>query len=214
MSYDDVAWEQSDDISDNRLLQFLDVEVLKPIANFILKHNSGDDPEFSILKKGFYNLTLRMKYKHSTATDIRFVQPGATMFPEEKVQNEVAVMRYILDQTSIPVPFVHHFGSKEDSPLKLSPFIMMDHIEHDTKMYAALNTRGCTDDQRGVLDPNIDEGHLEMLYGQVAGILLQLSRLELPRIGSLCQIDDFTWNVTRRPLPMNTNELVRVGTFP
>ena len=214
MSYDDVAWEQSDDISDNWLLQFLDVEVLKPIAHFILKHNSGDDPEFSILKKGFYNLTLRMKYKHGTATDIRFVQPGATMFPEEKVQNEVAVMRYILDQTSIPVPFVHHFGSKDDSPLKLSPFIMMDHIEHDTKMYAALNTPGCPDDQRGVLDPNIDEGRLEMLYGQVAGILLQLSRIELPRIGSLCQIDDFTWKVARRPLPMNTNELVRVGTFP
>ena len=214
MCYDDVAWEQSDDVSDNWLLQFLDVEVLKAVAHYVLKHNSGDDPEFSVLKKGFYNITLRMKYRHDTAINIRFTQPGTTPFPEEKVQNEVAVMRYILDQTSIPVPFIHHFGSKEDSPLKLSPFIMMDHIEHSTKMYAALNIPGCPDDKRGALDPDIDIGRLEMLYGQMAGILLQLSRLELPRIGSLCQVDDFTWNVARRPLPMNLNELVRVGTLP
>lgn len=170
MCYDDVAWEQSDDISDNWLLQFLDVEVLKSIAHFVLKHNSGDDPEFSVLKKGFYNLTLRMKYKHGTATNIRFSQPGTTLFPEEKVQNEVAVVRYILDQTSIPVPFILHSGSKEESPLKLSPFIMLDHIEHDTKMYAALNTPGYPEEERGVLDPNIDEGRLYLLYGQMAGI--------------------------------------------
>ncbi|KAJ5579805.1 uncharacterized protein N7459_005790 [Penicillium hispanicum] len=187
MCYDDVAWEQSDDISDNWVLQFLDVEVLKSIGHFVLEHNPGDDPEFA---------------------------PGTTLFPEEKCKNEVAVMRYILDQTSIPVPFILHSGSKEECPLNLSPFIIMDHIEHETNMYTALNIPGRPDNERGVLDPNIDEHKLEMLYRQVAGILLQLSRLELPQIGSLSQIDDFTWKVTRRPLPMNMNELVRLGTLP
>lgn len=42
--------------------------------------------------------------------------------------NEVAV-RFLIDQTSIPVPFILHLGTKE-SPLKLSPFIMMNYIEH------------------------------------------------------------------------------------
>ncbi|GKZ29709.1 hypothetical protein AbraIFM66950_006219 [Aspergillus brasiliensis] len=68
--------------------------------------------------------------------------------------------------------------------------------------------------KRGVLDPAISEDRLKMLYGEMAGILLQLSIPSLSRIGSLSQIDDFTWEVTRRPLSMNMNELVRVGSLP
>lgn len=180
MSYDDLAWEQSDDVSDNWLLQFLDIDVKRPIAEFILKHDSGDDPEFKILQKGSFNITLQMKFTYS-ATNIRFSQPGAILFPEEKVKNEVAVMRYISDHTSIPVPFVLHSGTREESPLNLSPFIMMSHIERTTTMYDALNTPGCPNEERGVLDPNIDEGQLEMLYTQLAKTLLQLSKPEFPK---------------------------------
>ena len=213
MYYDDVAWEQSDDVSDNWLLQFLDIDVKRPIAKFMLKHDSGDDPEFTILRKGSFNITLQMKYTYS-ATNIRFPQPGAILFPEEKVKNEVAVMRYISDQTSIPVPFILHSGIREESPLNLGPFIMMSHIEHTTSMYDALNTPGCANEERGVLDPNIDKDQLEMLYTQLAKILLQLSKPEFPKIGSLSQVDDFSWEVTSRPLSMNMNELVRLGTLP
>jgi aminoglycoside phosphotransferase (APT) family kinase protein len=213
MSYDDVAWEQSDDVSDNWLLQFLDIDVKRPIAKFILKHDSGDDPEFTILRKGSFNITLQMKYTYS-ATNIRFSQPGAILFPEEKVRNEVAVMRYISDHTPIPVPFVLHSGTREESPLNLSPFIMMSHIEHTTTMYDALNTPGCPNEERGVLDPNIDEDQLGMLYTQLAKTLLQLSKPEFPKIGSLSQVDDFSWEVSSRPLSMNMNELVRLGTLP
>lgn len=53
-----------------------------------------------------------------------------------------------------------------------------------------------------------------MLYGRLAGILLRLPIPSLPRIGSLSQIDDFTWEVTHRPLSINMNELLRVGGFP
>lgn len=179
MPYDDVAWEQSDDISDNWLLQFLDIDVKRSIAKFILKHDSGDDPEFTILRKGSFNITLQMKYIYS-ATNIRFSQPGAILFPEEKVTNEVAVMRYISDQTQIPVPFVLHSGTRQESPLNLNPFIIISHIEHTTTMYNALNTPGCLNKERGVLNPNINEDQLGMLYTQLAKILLQLSEPEFP----------------------------------
>lgn len=200
-------------MSDNWLLQFLDIDVKRPIAKFILKHDSGDDPEFTILQKGSFNITLRMKYTYS-ATNIRFSQPGAILFPEEKVKNEVAVMRYISDQTSIPVPFIIHSGTKKESPLNLGPFIMMSHVEHTTTMYDALNTPGCPNEERGVLNPNIDEDQLGMLYTELAQTLLQLSKPEFPKIGSLSQVDDFSWEVTSRPLSMNMNELVRLGTLP
>lgn len=84
MCYDDVAWEQSDYISDNWLLQFLNIDVKRPIARFILKHDSSDDPEFSIRSKGSFNIKLQMKYTYS-ATNIRFSQPGAILFPKDRV---------------------------------------------------------------------------------------------------------------------------------
>lgn len=208
-----MAWEQAEETSDNWLLQFLELDIKRPIGNFVLQHNRGNATEFGVLRTGSYNVSLRMKYEPG-ATVIRFSQPGAVFFPEEKVENEVAVMRFLIDQTSIPVPFVLHSGTKGESPLEISPFIMMDYIEHETDMYDALNTPGCPKEERGILDPDIDDGRLAMLYGQLAGILLQLSTPSLPRIGSLSQIDDFTWEVTRRPLSMNMNELVRRGSLP
>ncbi|GKZ18574.1 hypothetical protein AbraIFM66951_003455 [Aspergillus brasiliensis] len=213
MRPDDVAWEQAEETSDNWLTQFLDYDILKPIGYFMLDHNGGRGTDFGILKKGSYNISLRLKDDHE-ARVIRLSQPGAVFFPEEKVENEVATMRFLTDRTSIPIPFVYHSGTKKECPLELSPFIMMNYIEHKTKMYNALNTPRCPIEERGVLDPAISEDRLKMLYGEMAGILLQLSIPSLPRIGSLSQIDDFTWEVTRRPLSMNMNELVRVGSLP
>lgn len=184
MSPDDVAWEQAEETSDNWLLQFLGLEILRPIADFILAHNRGIATEFAILKKGSYNISLRLKYRNG-AIVIRLSQPGAALFPEEKVVNEVSIMRFLADQTTIPIPFVHHSGTKKESPLELSPFVLMDYIEHQTKMYDALNIPGCPKEERGILDPNMSEDMLEILYEQLAGVLLQLSTTSLPYIGSL-----------------------------
>ncbi|KAG8420490.1 hypothetical protein J3459_011010 [Metarhizium acridum] len=59
-------------------------------------------------------------------------------------------------------------------------------------MTAALNTPGLTSDIPPVVDPNIDEAKLEMLYRQVANVLLQLSKLELPLIGALEETDEWS----------------------
>ncbi|GLA47671.1 hypothetical protein AnigIFM63604_002480 [Aspergillus niger] len=213
MCYDDVAWEQSDDISDSWVEQFHDIGVKKAIGYFILRHDSGDKPRLSLIGKGSFNIILRMKYTHKS-TDIRFSQPGAILFPEEKTKNEIAVMRYIADQTSIPVPCVLHSGTRDESPLKLSPFIMMSHIDHKTNMYAALNVPGYPAEKRGYLNPDIDEDDLRKLYAELAKVLLKLAKPAFPSIGSLVQVDDFTWEVASRPLSMNMNELVRLGGLP
>lgn len=57
------------------------------------------------------------------------------------------------------------------------------------------NTPGCPIDQRGILNPNTNKTNLEDVYGEAAGVLLQLSQSSLPRIGSLDQVDGFTWKV-------------------
>src|SRR5699024_1205942 len=102
-----------------------------------------------------YNISLRMKYRN-VATVIRFSLPGAVFCPEEKVVYEVALMLFLVVQTSIPVPFILHSGTKKASPLELTTIIMMEYIEHETKMYDALNTPGCPKEERRILDPNID----------------------------------------------------------
>lgn len=66
-------------------------------------------------------------------------------------------------------------------------------------MYDALNTPGCPNEEPGVLNPKIDEDQVGMSYTQLAKTLLQLSKPEFPKIGSLSQVDDFSWEVTSRP---------------
>lgn len=54
-------------------------------------------------------MLFQIAYSDSSSTIIQFPKPGTTMFPEEKVQNEVAIIQYIQDHTSIPVPFILHW---------------------------------------------------------------------------------------------------------
>jgi hypothetical protein len=144
LHYDDVASETSEEIADAWVQQLFDPEVLEPLGNFLVKHHRPDDPDiFDVLAKGAFNILFKMTYKNTSAAVIRFRQPGAIMFPEEKLRNEVAMMRYIRDKRSIPVPFIYHCGTKDQSPLKLGPFIIMDDIEYATDMYDLLNTPGC-----------------------------------------------------------------------
>lgn len=125
------------------------------------------------------------------------------------------MMHYIQDHTSIPVPFILHWGTKKESPLQIVPSIIMEYINHETDMGAVLNTPSFGKDDRPILDPDIDPEKLEMLYRQLAGIALQPSRLEFPLIGSIEQDEaQDTWSVIRRPLSMHMNELVRLGTLP
>ncbi|KAJ5724418.1 hypothetical protein N7493_006146 [Penicillium malachiteum] len=193
MHYDDAAWEKSEEIQDTWALQFLDPRVLEAVGDFVTRHQKPDEVgSLRILSRGGFNISLKMEYEKDSVV-MHFPLPGATMFPEEKVQCEVDTMRFIRDQTWIPVPFVLHWGSKQSSPLQLGPFIIMHYIEHEESVYNALNTSGTPKSERGRIDLEIDENKLEALYGELAEILLQLSKPSLPKIGSLRQVDDLTW---------------------
>ncbi|KAL2812674.1 hypothetical protein BDW59DRAFT_36907 [Aspergillus cavernicola] len=59
----------------------------------------------------------------------------------------------------------------------------------------------------------MNENRLEALYGELATVLIQLYSPSFPRIGSLNQVDDFTWEVSHRPLSLPMNDHL-VGTLP
>lgn len=214
MQGDDVAWEESDRIEREWRESLLVPSTQLAIGNFVAKFRQGVPKEIGPLKAGAFNALFRLTYLDGGSAVIRFAKPGRTMFPEEKVRNEVATMRFIQDRTAIPVPFILHWGTREESPLKIGPFIIMEYVDHEMNMTAALNTPGFTTHMRPVLDPNIDGARLEKLYRQFASILLQISQLEFPLIGALAETDEWQWEVTQRPLSLPMNELVRTGTLP
>ncbi|KAI1120578.1 phosphotransferase family protein [Nemania abortiva] len=98
---------------------------------------------------------------------------------------------------------------RDDNPLGLGPFIIMDYIEHHQNMSRELLDPKRPIDERPVLDPDISEEKLEFLYSQIANILLQLSSLKFPRIGSLVEKEGgISTSVEGRPLIANMNDLV------
>lgn len=215
LPFDDIAWEQSDNVYEECRTKLLKPENLTEIALFVAKYHLGTPVEVRTPLTGAYNVAVVIDFRGGGSTLIRFPKPGRVMFPEEKVRNEVAVMRYIQAHTSIPVPFILHWGTKEQSPCGLGPFIIMEYVNHDCDISDALNTPGIPYEDRPILDPTIDEGKLRKLYGQMADVLLQLSMLSFPKIGSLNQEDDEdTWAVAARPLAANMNEVVQLGTLP
>ena len=116
-------------------------------------------------------------------------------------------MRYVAAHTTIPIPHIYHHGTAAENPTGLGPFIIMDYIDHDQNMSRELHDPA-RPDKRSILDPDVSEEKLEMLYGQMANILLQLSSLSFPIGGSLVEGDgaDCT-SVGGRPLIANMAHL-------
>ncbi|XP_044716975.1 phosphotransferase enzyme family domain-containing protein [Hirsutella rhossiliensis] len=107
---------------------------------------------------------------------------GTVKFPEEKVNYEVATMRYVAAKTTIPVLEIYHYGTATENPTGL--------------------------------DNNINEQTLMFLYRQMANIILRLSTLSFPRIGSLVQDKRGLISVSGRPLIQNMSSLVEFAGVP
>lgn len=123
-------------------------------------------------------------------------------------------MRYIAANTTIPVAKVYHYGTAAENPTGLGPFIIMDYTEHERTMSEALNDPLLNSRESHVLDPDVSTEKLEVLYRQMANILLQLSRLTFDRIGSLVQDEHGKFHVSGRPLTMNMNSILEFTEAP
>lgn len=107
-----------------------------------------------------------MCFKVAFTDDVRWIvgipKPGRAMLMEKKVQDEVAVMKYIKSTTSIPVPDIIAFGTAEDNVGGFGPFIITEFISGDN-----LGVK--------LFDSNSDPDFEDSIYRQIAGFLLQLS---------------------------------------
>ncbi|TRX91444.1 hypothetical protein FHL15_007668 [Xylaria flabelliformis] len=203
MRRDDLAWEENDKETDAWEKSLHKAELYRAIASLIKKYRPGEAVELHTPIRGGYNVFYRLEYKD-----------GIVRFPEEKVRYEVATMRCIAAKTTIPVPKIYHFGTAAENPTGLGPFIIMDYVDHEMTMSEALKDPALEPDERHELDPNISAEKLEFLYRQMANIVLQLSTVTFPRIGSLVEDEDGQFSVSGRPLIQNMNNLIEFTDMP
>lgn len=214
MQFDDVAWERSDEIFDAWKNKLYEEDTQRAIANLIQKHRGGVATELCAPQRGSYNVTIRLLFRDGGSAIMRIPCPGIQMFPDEKLRNEVAVMRCISEKTSIPVPFVLYHGSTDECPGNLGPFIIMEWVKDARNLSEMLNLPGRSNKERHILDPKVDEQRLRYVYEQIADILLQLASITFDKIGAPAEVADDIWKVTQRPLTWDMNELVQLANCP
>ena len=156
------------------------------IAQFVTKHRKGGRPTtFFPPRRGGFNFHYRIQYSDGGSAIIRFPLPGYFQMAEEKLRAEVAAIRYIADHTTIPVPFILHYGMADESPRSLGPFMIMEYIENAGDVVDVLRLPEHAPGEKPVLDPGIDEAKLEYMYGQIADIMLQLAACNFFKIACL-----------------------------
>ncbi|GMG07103.1 unnamed protein product [Aspergillus oryzae] len=202
MKYDGVAWEPSDNVFTDFKDMVISHEVLLAVTKFMASYREGVRPvdRAQIADLGAFSLCFRLVFEDGFSSLLRFPCPCRVMFPEEKVQNEVAIMTYLQQNTKIPVPKIIHHGTSEDSPAGLGPFVLMEYVEHASNLATQLRAPGYQRGDRPFLDPDNEEGKLEFFYSQIADILLEFSKPSFDKIGSLAR--DANWLECHQP-PVN-----------
>lgn len=214
--FDFIAEENAREAQLTFIRKFVEAkEDIVSVVNDLLGWNkAGDFEEYS---KGSFNLSLSVR---NSETDecvlIRFPFPGKVYGPwrEEKIKNEVMVMNYLSEHTSMPVPRVYHWGPVEDSPQQLGPFMIEEFMQGES-LGDVLKKPTEDETDPAILDPEISEQKLDIVYEQIAGFMLELSRLEFSHIGAISKdVTSDHWAVTRPPLTYDMNEVVAFAGFP
>ena len=189
------------------------------IIDFVSSRREGHPVgEFDGYLKGSFNLSLVIRFDDGgPKAVIRFPKPGitATNLRDEKVKNEVQVLEFLREKTTIPVPRVVSWGMTKDSPAHLGPFMIMEFVDG---ISLATTLQQPTENARDevVLKTDVDDTKLDYIYEQLADYMLQLSRLDFTTIGAITKNSSSNeWDASARPLTYNMNELrTVVSKFP
>jgi hypothetical protein len=154
---------------------------------------------------GSFNWSCRVRFKDGEEWMVRFAVPGRAINGDEKVQKEVATMQFIKAETRIPIASVIAWGISKDNPLKLGAFIIMNFI-HGESLGKILEVLPRPESGQ-ILKPDIDDNDLNIIYRQIANILLELSEHDFPQIGSLTRINSTRTCIDSRPLTLKMNEI-------
>ncbi|KAK8016901.1 hypothetical protein PG993_015090 [Apiospora rasikravindrae] len=146
---------------------------------------------------------------------IRFPIPAEVYRPpsepwlEQRVTNEVMVLNCLALQTTIPVPRVYHWARSA------SGLLSSKDTWKEKAFCDILKAQSNGKEDNPILDPDMDDSKLDLVYEQIAGFHLQLSRLRFPAIGAISSITrsgDCT--VAWPPLTYDMNTVASFTGFP
>lgn len=161
------------------------------------KHRPGNGLTAVRWKTGGYNVTFRVNYDDGFQAIVRFAALGQSLYRTEKVGNEATFLQYFRKNTNIPVPRLLGVGK-----IALAPYIVEEFVEGELASGPFMESRI----ERQNLDSNVSEQKLKVLYREMAGIVLEMSKPEFTHIGSLVQTEN-EYALGRRPLIKYVNEL-------
>ena len=184
------------------------------IEELASKYRNGDKCICVKMNNGSFNWCFKVVFDDGTEWAVRFPIAGNVMYPEEKVQREVAVMRFMKERTLIPVPEVIAFGMAADNhDPEMGPFIIEEWI--DGVPLSTIMEELPRPSWGPVLRKDISDETLYTIYRQISKILLELSMHNFDKIGapSLVEHEDGTtsWLVTSAPMTQKMNEIERGG---
>ena len=206
MDFDHLAEEREARVYATWLRILLKSSPEQLAATLAAKHCAATPATASYCSNGAFNICYTVRFEDGSRALVRFAALGKVKFRTEKVENEIAVMRYLAQNTAIPVPKILGTGNCWAGPYMVMTFMegrpLSGYLKDPSKS------------GRAVLNPRINSLYLKKAYRSMAHIVLELSKPAFPRIGALTQAGSETWTVAKRPLTFNMNELAQLANYP
>ncbi|ROV98280.1 hypothetical protein VSDG_04426 [Cytospora chrysosperma] len=217
---DDEVVTTNQERSDEFIAYALQLDLRYKLIEFASQYRPGGGLATRLHKaiRGSFNINWRLEFEDGGSIMFHVPLPGSVTFPDEKIRAEVATMKLIRTNTSIPVPEVYHWGMAADNPVGTGPFIIMEYIEHKSYLVDMIRDQTDETDRHG-LSHDLPEERLLKAYRHMARIVLQLSTLESTAIGYPTLVDEkdapsASVKVNSRAVSHNMNELVASGGLP
>ncbi|KAH8433005.1 phosphotransferase family protein [Aspergillus melleus] len=184
MDSDNLAQAQSDRFFQVWVQNLLRKSPEQLAGKLASRHCPGTPVLASRLPNGAFNVCYRVTYDTGHRVVVRFTALGRVLARKEKVEDEVAVMNYVAQHTTIPVPKVLGHGK-----CAVGPYIVMPYIEGN-KLSGYLRD---SSQETATLKPSISTSVLRRAYSSMTEILLELSKPEFPYIGAIKQDESGGW---------------------
>ena len=164
-------------------------------------------------RNGSYNWIVHFIFDSGEEWMVRFPKGHKVKYPDEKVEAEVLTLKLIRDKTNIPVPDVKAWGLAAENRFGLGPFIMMSVIK-GVDLESILRT---PDSKASLMREDVSDRVAATIYRQVARYMLQLFKLDFPRIGSLSKptglprAEEYVASIDSRPFTWRAHESLVLG---
>ncbi|KAJ5249862.1 hypothetical protein N7489_000272 [Penicillium chrysogenum] len=186
MDFDSLAKQQSDRIFQVWIQNLLRNSPENLAGKLASRHCHGTPMTALRLPNGAFNICYRVTFENGHRVLVRFTALGRVIARNEKVEDEVAIMGYVAQHTTIPVPHVLGYGK-----CVVGPYIVMSFIEgNPLSGYLRDSSQEIV-----TLSSDIPMSVLKRAYFGMAEVLLELSKPTFPSIGAIRQDESGGWIV-------------------